>query len=377
MVIKIRTQSEFESIKSSTPTTDIIRIYPRDDGKPYNMTTPWTIDSGTHIEGIANPEIKFTGDVGSEYGIIHISGTTDSPKNNILIRGLVITGNKSASAVLHGIRVNFAGKAQTTGLSTGTYSRYDSSTINNTPVNTVGVTIQNCTVQGNRDDGIYIVNSYNCTLSGNTVRDNKSAGVHLFGSNNNLIQDNKIQGSSNGIYLYRSSQVIVSGNDINGCTSEALLVESTSANNTILDNSVHDNIYHGICISSCSCTTVMGNIVVRNRGTGIWLGSSSAYHLTVSGNTVQGNIKGIHVMTNNSSIYSNIVNNNNGIGIHVDSSSGNNTVMSNCCMGNAVNGSPMNGVEAISASGIVHSNIHDGLSNSDTQTVDSNLFFQA
>ncbi|HZK00587.1 MAG TPA: right-handed parallel beta-helix repeat-containing protein, partial [Tissierellaceae bacterium] len=163
---------------------------------------------------------------------------------------------------------SYVGLAQTTGLTSGTYSKHDSSTVGADKPNKIGVRIENCYVQNN-SYGLALSSSSNNTITGNTIQNNGSYGIRLSSSNNNTITGNTVQNNSNeGIYLY------------------------TSNNNTITGNTIQNNSSYGIMLSGSDKNCITNNIVYQNNDVGIYLEASSNDYNNIYGNISQANTGG-------------------------------------------------------------------------------------
>ena len=100
--------------------------------------------------------------------------------------------------------------------------------------------IQNCTVFGASESGIYLLNSNNATLFNNTCSENKN-GIYIESSNNNTINENDVRLCSNGIKIKTSNNVTLYNNTAYDCGNGILLLASEadqSKNITIIQNNM-------------------------------------------------------------------------------------------------------------------------------------------
>ena len=342
-MIEIKTQQEFDTIfatGTSMPSNELIRIFPLEGGGEYITEGIEITKSNVIIEGVAKPKIKQVTELTTK-DLLYVYGTSSAEADvleNIIIRGLHLIGAKNQDGGArgrYGINCYYVGFAQTTGLTTGDYSRYDPTTVGNTMVNKIGVRIENCVVEDCRSYGVCLSTSRNCKLVNNTVQNNSYQGIYLYSSsNNNTITGNTVQNNSGyGIYLSSSSNNTITGNTVQNNSSHGINLISSSRNNTITGNTIQNNGSYGINLSSSSNNTITGNTVQNNSIYVIMLSSSN--NNTITGNTIQNNSYGIrlHSSSNNNTITGNTVQNNGSIGINLTSSS-NNTITGNISRAN-------------------------------------------
>jgi len=191
-------------------------------------------------------------------------------------------------------------------------------------VEITGFTIQNS------NDGIYIYNSSDVTVSGNTITNCASRGIILACCSSNTISGNTLTNNYDGIELWKSSNCIVSENTITN--SRFGIGMSDSSGNTFSGNMLTDS-KDGFYIWNCSYTTVSGNSITESANNGISLIRSSDCKL--SGNSITDSAaRGICLSNSSNSIVSgNNVTDSTMQGILLSSSSSNtiseNTLTSN------------------------------------------------
>ncbi|MBN2154154.1 MAG: right-handed parallel beta-helix repeat-containing protein [Candidatus Lokiarchaeota archaeon] len=139
-------------------------------------------------------------------------------------------------------------------------------------------TIANNSVSG-LDIGIYM--SYNCsdnTLANNTASYSASYGIYDQGSTtaglnyrntfvNNMVKYN----ADSGIFLYRSNNFMLLGNDVFNNTGEGIEL-GYAIGGKIVGNLVHNNTVHGVYTIGTSNVYIAGNNLTNNEfaGLGIW-----------------------------------------------------------------------------------------------------------
>jgi parallel beta-helix repeat protein len=386
-LIEIRTQQDFDTIfatGTSMPSNELIRIFPLEGGGEYVTEGLEITKSNVIVEGINKPKIKQSTESTTK-DILYIHGTSDTESNvleNIIIRGLHFIGDKDhagGATGQHGIFIENCGFAQTTGLTTGDYSRYDSTTMGYTKTNKIGVRVDNCVVEDCKQYGVYLNVSKNCKLVNNTVQNNVGDGVHFASAYNNTIIGNIIQyndGYGGGIYLNTSSNNIITKNTVqNNGTSASGISLSSSSNNTISGNTVQNNSGRGINLISSSNSTITGNTVQNSSSIGVYLQSSASN--TITGNTVQNNNSyGIYLnASSNNTVTSNTVQNNNGYGILLQYSTHNNTVSGNTVQNNSNQGIYLyNASKNCITNNIVYQNNNKGIELSGTNSTYNNLY---
>jgi parallel beta-helix repeat protein len=182
------------------------------------------------------------------------------------------------------------------------------------------ITIKNATIQ-EFYIGIRLLNASHNTIFSNAVKDGDYTGIVLSSSSNNMIYENTIDNHSYaGIYLASSSNTIFANILTNN--SNGILLYS-SANNAISVNHVTNNT-DGISLDYSSNNEVSQNTVVNNLETGIVLFNSSSntiYANTITDNDFYGML--VSSTSNNNVVFANTIKNNEDYGVDVYQSSSN------------------------------------------------------
>jgi parallel beta-helix repeat protein len=232
----------------------------------------------------------------------------------------------------------------------GAFNYYTGIYLSSSPYNNV---IANDVFE-NEDYGIYLESSSYCNVTENTIylnggysiyietssylnvtENNISNGrIRLDSSSNNVISENILIDNYFGIDIWPSSNNnTITDNIVNICQFEGITISSSSnynivtnnivsnceygiylgqaAYNTLENNSVISNTYHGIrAFSSSHHNEFLNNIIDSSGSQGLYLGSTS-YNNTIVGNTVSNNSCGINLSgsPNNKVYHNNIVNN--------------------------------------------------------------------
>ncbi len=147
-------------------------------------------------------------------------------------------------------------------------------------------------------DGIYLYNSSDVTVSGNTITNCSFRGIILSVSSSNTISGNTLTSNYDGIELYKSSHVTVSENTIKN--SRFGIAMSRSPSNTFSENTLTNNT-DGIYIWNSTYATISGNTIANSANNGISFIISS--NSTFSGNTITSSaVSGIS-LSNSSNCY--------------------------------------------------------------------------
>lgn len=167
-------------------------------------------------------------------------------------------------------------------------------------------------------DGTITIEKDNIALDGAGYSLNgagAATGIELRNRNNVTIKNVKVTAFQNGIALWYSQSISVSGNEIRNC-----------------------NPNHGIYSYSSISSIITGNTIENNAGNGIHLSSSSNGN-TITQNNIRNNNQGIYLLgdSGSSSISKNSITGNRGDGIR-DSGSGNNTISENTVTNNGAYG---------------------------------------
>jgi len=193
------------------------------------------------------------------------------------------------------------------------------------------------TVVGNRElfrYGISLVERINVTIKNLHIK-NFWDGIYLYSSSNNIISENSITGNidDNGIYLLSSSNNIIRGNSITN--NRWGIYVRDSSNNIISENEITKNSDDGIYLySSSNYNSISGNIIASND-VGIYLYSSS--NNIISGNSIGNNGLGVGLYESlNNSVRRNSIGYNSGCGIDLRYDSNYNIISENGIANNSV-----------------------------------------
>jgi len=177
-------------------------------------------------------------------------------------------------------------------------------------MNTQYITIENTTIQGNKD-GILIDNSQEIVAINNTITSNNENGISMKGtsSHDNVIENNTLfDNFENGVYLEECSYNTITNNriyenDLNGVYINGASLQSSY--NIIGNNTIHHNNNQGVFIGRGVHTTITNNSIYENIRNGIYSESSSSY-LYISFNTITNHDNAIRLeSTNFAHVYNN------------------------------------------------------------------------
>ena len=140
-----------------------------------------------------------------------------------------------------------------------------------------------------------------------------------------------VTNNASNILVYRADEGVITGNLIGFAGESGILIQGGAgdgadnwsiSNNEIRGNGITDDTRDGIQIIVSSGTTIRSNLIVDNHGMGIdTFGTSGG--LTIDQNTIQGNgidgtqTAGIRMFGQNSTVTSNVIRDNSGAGVIV------------------------------------------------------------
>jgi len=203
-------------------------------------------------------------------------------------------------------------------------------------IGAIGITADNCTVQGFQCFGISLTNSSNSKIS-----DIRCGGIWLTNSSNSEIYNNTCENFITGIYLFNSSNNRIADNICNDAGIGILLINSHS--NIVSNNTCINNTREGVEMN--------GDMFIGFEG--------PSNNNTVENNTCEFSNVGIGIVGSDNTIRNNICKHN--MGVPSSRSGGivlfgfhNNTITNNLCVNNSY-GIAI-GVEEISNNNIVANN---------------------
>jgi len=143
--------------------------------------------------------------------------------------------------------------------------------------------------------GIYLFRSSNIMIANNTVADN-DFGIILEGSENNTVAGNALNRNRQvGIFVRGSNDVIDANLVVDGSFG-GINVDGTGgfgSSNRITNNVVNRNLQYGIGLWRARNNLITGNVVSENGATGIMLVDSSANNLIESNRVVNNRGDGV------------------------------------------------------------------------------------
>ncbi len=192
----------------------------------------------------------------------------------------------------------------------------DRNTINNNVLsqNSNGLKVRNSyrngiggnTLSGN-GWGVYVINGFRNSVSYNVVMDNEYVGIGLSYSYSDIVHNNSISYSSDGIYLSNSEGIMIADNTLveNGIVLKGDLVDEWNSHTIATSNNVNSRPVHywkdvsggtipsgaGQVILANTTSTVVDAQNISKASEGIQVGFS--HNITISNNTLSGNQDGI------------------------------------------------------------------------------------
>ena len=134
----------------------------------------------------------------------------------------------------------------------------------------------NLIVENNISDsyeGIYLSSSNNNTILSNILTNNDYC-VEIYASSNNVVSNNTMANNLEGIGIFTSSNNIVSNNTMTYNTNDGIGIY-TSSNNIVRNNIILENSY-GIVLSTSNNNTVTSNSICLSTNFGVNIASGSS-----------------------------------------------------------------------------------------------------
>ncbi|MFQ5978088.1 MAG: nitrous oxide reductase family maturation protein NosD [Candidatus Heimdallarchaeota archaeon] len=234
---------------------------------------------------------------------------------------------------------------------------YDNNDFTGLRIQAAKTEIINCTITENFN-GIDLLQANHSLIANNTIINSTDTGIHLFNSHNNVVTGNRISGGTHGINTALSSNITIQGNIIFETLENFGIAASSCYGNITVRNNFVTGSYYGIYFSQVPESVVSHNTLLNNRDGGIVLSRSfnntvhnndltgdgieitSCSSSTIDQNTVRNAghgislresidaITGIYESTN-MSVTRNIITDNFGYGIYIDSTTSNATLWGN------------------------------------------------
>ena len=225
--------------------------------------------------------------------------------DNVTIRDLVIDGNRANQSSNSNCVKTVAGGTKVLNVHAKNANGYNIVAF----PGATDFTVQGCTSEGSRDDGIEVQGTTRATVVGNIVRTAGTNGIYVYANTTSnpantctdvTVTGNVVQGSSalqSGYAGIRvddtASYVTVANNVVTGGGSGAFGISVTgpvgkeTRQVTVTGNAIRDTPGPGIAVDYAIGTTVTGNVVSGSANAGISI-AGGARATTATGNTVSG-----------------------------------------------------------------------------------------
>jgi nitrous oxidase accessory protein len=185
------------------------------------------------------------------------------------------------------------------------------------------------TIDGSQLLNVIYITADNVIVKGFHVRNSsttKGAAIRMDRANNNLILENNISDSLEGIHLSSSNNNTISGNIL---TSNDYSVEVYSSSNNVVANNTMTNNLEGIGIFTSSNNVAMNNTITHNTNDGIGIYTSSSNNI-IKNNVISENFYGIVLSTSNNNVVTrNFICSSTNFGVNIASGSSNNVFYHN------------------------------------------------
>jgi parallel beta-helix repeat protein len=177
--------------------------------------------------------------------------------------------------------------------------------------------------------GLYLYRVSDIVITGNEVHHSVRYGIDPHTSSNRLRieNDRSHDNGKHGIILANgSNDSVIRNNEVFSNTLHGIVLYQNSNNNVVENNTVYNNGQEGIDVNDSSDNTIHNNIIHNNADAGIGIGQGARKNI-IEGNQVYMNRNdGISLYSNaiENTILSNMVHGNNRYGLYIKSS--NNTI---------------------------------------------------
>jgi len=195
-------------------------------------------------------------------------------------------------------------------------------------INTAGINLYNCNIQGNNSSAANGVSIFsggssividNCTFLNHKCLE--SGGAGLFVSNgqyitltNNILHNNGTDIYDHGIYATSCSHIDIRYNTSYSNTGHGIQVQDYTNNGWIDSNYCYSNAYYGIFVgilNEDNYCKITNNLAVGNTNTGIYCGTTAPDLLvafnTIVNNGASGTGNGLHIGEHGCTVKNNIV----------------------------------------------------------------------
>ena len=178
---------------------------------------------------------------------------------------------------------------------------------------------------------VYCIHCDNVTVKDLTLADN-GHGVCFYNTSSSGIKNNDIDVCADGICLWRSNNISITGNDVYGGLDEGASIRIwESSDNTISDNNLSYSLGENIVLVGSDNNNIIDNNAIYSITGGIVLLYSSDNN-TITGNTVSKSIDGSGIFledSGNNTLTNNTASENNFYGIELVEDSSNNLIYNN------------------------------------------------
>lgn len=213
------------------------------------------------------------------HGIIRINNDTDFA-NQAAMEGWPGNGSEGNPYIISGLEIDAHGKG-------------NSIYIGNT---TSYFIVENCKL-------------YNASYHSSPYHE--GFGITLYKVKNGKIYNNTIYENNKGIYIYTSSDNIISSNQISNNHGHGITIYEYSGSNIIENNNISNNQWFGIYIDTSSHNSIKNNTIYGNGNYPVYLYSSSSN--AIINNTISNNGNLLYINSGSRNwIYGNMFSHNNG-----------------------------------------------------------------
>jgi len=158
------------------------------------------------------------------------------------------------------------------------------------------VTLNNCSIAGDKEYGVFLWDNSNCSISNSAIWENgdnnEEANIFVYNEEGSLIMNSHVGSGPNGIRLFSCSGMFIADNSISNATQAGIYLYESSSN-TITNNTITDSGGYAIRLHSkwgSSSLNKIQNNTLSGGSAGIYFSCDANYMGDLSQNDISNNV---------------------------------------------------------------------------------------